>query len=84
MSLPALLEALNECLVDRCILGNGLDDAPFNRHMANSPLAHSCAAQAEDIAGREGSQISHLDIILFWSAGSVADTFTLIHFFLYF
>lgn len=56
LSLPALPEALNEGLVERCILGNGLDDAPFNSHMANSPLAHSCAAQAEDIAVRE----SHL------------------------
>lgn len=54
LSLPALLKALNEWLVERCILGNGLDDAPFNRHMANSPLAHSCAAQAKDIAAREG------------------------------
>lgn len=51
--LPALLEALNERLVERCILRDGLDDVAFNCHVANSPLAHSCAAQTKDIAWRK-------------------------------
>lgn len=61
MPLPALPEALNECLVKRCILGDGLDNATFSGHVTNSPLTHSCAAQTEDIAVRERNPCkSHL------------------------
>lgn len=34
-------------------MGDGLNDVSVTGHMANSPLAHSCAAQTKDIAGKE-------------------------------
>ena len=43
--------SINEGLAERLVLGDGLEDGPLLRHIANGPLAKSGAAQPEDVAG---------------------------------
>jgi len=47
---PALPETLYECLVERCILGNGLHNGAITGHMPNRPLTHLCATETKDVA----------------------------------
>ena len=55
---PALSEALDECLVQRCILGDGLHDGAVSCHVSDCPLAHVRAAQTEDVADTRDTPIT--------------------------
>ena len=65
---PALLEALNECMVERYVLGDGLDDGPLSCHVTYGPLAHPGAAQTENVTAggrereRESSEIQWVNV----------------------
>lgn len=48
----ALLSAINESLVERFALRNGLHNSVLQGHKANGPLSKTGAAEAEDIAKR--------------------------------
>lgn len=39
-------------------MGDGLQDVPISRHVADSPLAESSAAQPEDVAAREMANLN--------------------------
>ncbi len=61
MNSPALPETLYECLVKRCILGNGLHNIAITGHMTNRPLTHLCATETKDVAVERASNSSDLN-----------------------
>lgn len=49
VDLQSFPETIYKGLEEGFIMGNGLEDVSICRHVADSPLAESCAAQSEDV-----------------------------------
>lgn len=49
----SLSVSINEGLEEWFVMGDGLQDVPVSRHVADCPLAQASAAQPEDVAERE-------------------------------
>lgn len=49
----SLSVSINEGLEEGFVVGDGLQDVPVSRHVADGPLAQPGAAQPEDVAERE-------------------------------
>ena len=45
----SLSVSINECLAERLVLRDGLEDGAFLGHIAYGPLAKTGAAQTEDV-----------------------------------
>lgn len=54
VDLQSFPETINESLEEGFIMGNGLEYISICSHVANSPLAQSCAAQSEDVTEKRG------------------------------
>ena len=52
--LQSLSVAINECLTERLVLRDGLENGAFLRHVAYGPLPQASAAQTEDVTARRG------------------------------
>lgn len=54
--LQSFPEAVDECLEEGFIVGNGLQDIPVCSHVADGPLAQTSAAQPEYVATVQSRQ----------------------------
>lgn len=50
MNSPAFPEPFDECLIQRCVLRNGLQNVAIIGHVTYRPLTHLCATETKDVA----------------------------------
>lgn len=56
MNSPAFPETFDECLIQRCVLRNGLHNFAIIGHMTNRPLTHLCATETKNVAVDEHTE----------------------------